>query len=58
MPSNVINGWRTSAHRRLDRAALVRAPRGWSRCRAARRIDRLPPPTCLDLMTCSDDRLQ
>jgi hypothetical protein len=25
--------------------------------RAARRIDRLPPPTCLGLITCSADRL-
>jgi hypothetical protein len=58
--ADVINGWRTFSSSTAGQAALVRAPRdppGGPARRAARRIDRLPPPTCLGLITCSDDRL-
>jgi hypothetical protein len=60
MPSNVIKVGGPSAHRQLDRAARVRSgairPFGGPARRAAHRIDRLPPPTCLGLISCSEDR--
>jgi len=61
MQSNVIKVGGPSAHGRLDRAARVRSGairpvRGLARW-AAHRIDRLPPPTCLGLIGCSEDGL-
>ncbi len=61
MPSNVIKVSGPSAHRRLDRAArvrsgairLVRGPA--SQGRSSHRST--PPPTCLGLINCSEDRL-
>jgi hypothetical protein len=56
MPSNVINGWPASAHRLLDRAALVRAPRVVPlQDRSSHRS--AAATNSLDLITCSDDRL-